>query len=201
MTLPHSDFDKVIMVALDRFSQASRSVLWDYAKQEKLSPIQIQFLVFLAGHPDERSYVTEIAREFNLTPATVSDAIRVLEKKGLLSKAVSPDDGRKFWLKLTGAGKELTHNLTNWNQVLMNHFSRFSPETKEAVMVFLLELLESLRADRVLPEVKTCFSCKFFQKDVHSGQKEKHHCLLRDVSLDNLDLQIDCPNYQTKNKS
>ncbi|HFE65141.1 MAG TPA: hypothetical protein ENK14_12125 [Caldithrix sp.] len=60
--------------------------------------------------------------------------------------------------------------------------------------MFLPELLESLKADHILPEVKTCFSCKYFQKVVHPGQKEKHHCLLRDVSLNNLDLQINCPN-------
>lgn len=197
LTISKDDLNKVIVVALERLSQAFRTLLWDYAKQERLSPIQIQFLVYIASHPDKRSFVTEIARDFDLTPATVSDAVKTLDQKGLILKEASPADRRRYFLKLTPRGKKLTRDLSGWKGTIVEQLHQFPLETRQTVMIFLLELLESLKTGEVITEAKTCLSCSYFQRDAQADS-DPHLCLLRNVAMNDLDIRIDCPNYKSK---
>lgn len=194
------DLNRVIVVALERMTQAFRTLIWDYAKQKRLSPIQIQFLIFIAAHPENQSFVTEIAREFSLTAPTVSDAIKSMEQKGLVKKTASPQDKRRFYLRLTPAGKNITRNLVGWQNPMIEHLEQFPIQTKKVVMLFLLELVESLKRDNVIGEAKTCLSCKYFQKNVHGKKAYSHQCLLRDVAMSDLHLRLDCPNYEPEKR-
>jgi len=47
----------------------------------KVSPIQIQILLFCASHKQENLKVSFLANEFDLTKATISDSVKVLIKK------------------------------------------------------------------------------------------------------------------------
>ncbi len=198
--IPQQSMNRVMVVALERISQAFRTLLWDYAKKEQLSPIQIQFLVYIAAHPHSQSYVTEIAREFNLTAATVSDAVKSLEKKGLIKKLSGEKDKRRFRLRLTDSGMVVTKHLTNWQSAILEHLKEYSPETKQTVVFFLLNLLESLKKDNLLFRVKTCLSCDYFREDLYPEDDAQHHCILRDLKLQSGELRIDCPNYKNEQK-
>ena len=70
-----------IVAGLERLSQAFRTLLWEKAKEFGLSPIQIQVLIFIHYHSKEKSTVSYLAQEFNLTKPTISDAIKALEQK------------------------------------------------------------------------------------------------------------------------
>ena len=195
----HHNLDRSIVLALERVSQVFRTLLWDNSKQKKLSPIQIQFLVYIAAHSKKYSSVSEIARTFNLTPATVSDAIKSLERKGLVQKIVSRRDGRKFPISLTKAGLSMANNLSNWYDPLMDHIQNFPNETREAVLIFLLQLIESLKKHQLLEEIKTCLSCRYFARQTDSNIEQTSYCLLRKVPLNNSALRLNCPNFNTAN--
>lgn len=186
---------KVIVVALERISQAFRSMLWEHAKSENLSPIQIQFLVFMATHPRENSFVSELAKEFNLTAATVSEAVKTLENKGLVKKKINPDDHRQSFVFLTKKGLTTTKNLVGWQDKIFQHVREYPLETTDIVVRFLLGLIESLNKDNLLPAVRTCLSCKYFTDGDDSTQNSEPWCLLRDASLEEIGFKIDCPNY------
>ncbi len=193
------EIDYAIFAALERIYQAFRSMLWDYAKHNQLSPIQIQFLLYLASKPEEQRRVSNIARDFDLTPATVSDAIKTLENKQLLKRTVSTRDKRVHTLDLTENGRELTKVLSNWQKVLLSQIASFPEDTKESVILFLLQLVESLKEARIISEVKTCLSCQYFQMENQLiTKKQQFRCLLRDVALNLYDLKVDCPNYRAK---
>lgn len=191
------NLDMMIILALERLSQVFKTLLWDRAKQEGLSPIQIQFLLYIVSRQKQESFVTDIAREFNLTPATVSDAIKSLEQKNLIKKNQSGIDQRKYILKLTQSGNKLSSQLMNWQDPLLEHLSQFSMKTRETIVPFLLKFMESLRDSQILPNVKTCFSCSYFQDRTEEGKENTYYCILRNVSLKNLGLRLDCKNYQS----
>lgn len=195
-TFSAEELDKVIVVALDRIAQAFRSLLWDQAREWKLSPIQIQFMVYIANKPEGMSSVSELARRFDLTPATVSDAVTTLERKGLLRKKGDSEDRRKIHLHLSKKGREIAGKLTIWQDGVLQELHRFPVKQKENVILFLLELLERMRRDNIVPEAKTCLSCSYFQRDVTGDPDEPHYCLLRNIRLKTDELRIDCPNYQ-----
>ena len=101
------DFPGKIVAGLERISEAFKVLLWKKAKLLGLSPIQIQILLFISYHKSEICNVSHLAKEFNITKPTISDAIRVLDKKGLILKDFSSTDSRSYSIKLSNPGKSI----------------------------------------------------------------------------------------------
>jgi DNA-binding MarR family transcriptional regulator len=193
----NGNLNETIAVSLEIISRVFRTLLWDQAKREKLSPIQMQFLLFLSSHTRRFTSVSELSRVFQLTPPTVSDAVKSLEKKGLLQRMVSRQDKRKFPLLLTPAGSKLVKKLFNWQDTFLTNLNEFPDRTRETVSVFLLQLLESLNETHLLDGIRTCFSCSHFQNQSSGSEGDEGFCVLRKVSLNGKDLRLNCPNYRT----
>ena len=70
-----------ITSGLERIASLFKVLLWEQSKTTVLSPIQIQLIIFIRYHDDSLCNVSYLASEFNLTKATVSDAIRILQEK------------------------------------------------------------------------------------------------------------------------
>src|SRR5688572_20217661 len=96
-----------VVAALERLSEAFRVLLWNEAKQYGLSPIQIQLLIFLQHYPEEKRTITFLASYFNMTKATISDAVKSLEGKQLLVRKSMANDSRSHTLHLVKEGKAL----------------------------------------------------------------------------------------------
>jgi DNA-binding MarR family transcriptional regulator len=192
----HGDVDSKIVASLERLSQVFRLLLREEAQQHGLSPIQAQFLVYLLFHDVELRRVGRLAREFNLTRATVSDAVASLEEKGLISRDPWPEDKRVVTLRLTPAGERLAAELSTWANTVKEHLGSSSPEDREVVMRFLMRLIGSLQRSGVITVARMCVTCRFFRRDEHPGRESPHHCALLDVPLAGSDLRVDCPEHE-----
>lgn len=191
-----SDEDSKLVAALERLSHVFRVLLWDQGKALRLSPIQIQFLIFLYYHPPEQCRVTELARRFQLTKPTVSDAISALESRHLLEKLRPEQDRRRIYLRLTPEGETLARRLTGWADVFRDHLAQFSPEEKTEAYLFLLRLIESLERGGVLNLGQMCFTCRFFAENALPGAETPHYCRLLEKPLSIRDVRIDCPEHE-----
>jgi len=169
-----SDIDYKIASALEKITQVERTVLRDMAKRENLSPIQIQFLIYLSKYPLQLRTVSSLAREFDLSKATVSEAIQALETKGLITKFREEEDRRSYGIALTTEGKKTTRRIQNWENILIKHLHRFQPEEKERVFLFLAELIKSLYDDGVISIPRMCIACK--NLEIRPGKK--YYCTL-----------------------
>jgi DNA-binding MarR family transcriptional regulator len=192
----HGDVDKKIVASLERLSQVFRTLLRVEAQERGLSPIQAQFLVHLLHHGAALGRVSRLAREFDLTRATVSDAVGSLEKKGLISREPWPADKRVTTLRLTSTGEHTARELAAWANVIEEHLKAYSPEEKEAVMRFLMGLIGSLQKSGLITVARMCVTCRFFRPDAHPGESSPHHCALLDVPLSGSDLRADCPEHE-----
>lgn len=192
----HGDVDKKIVAALERLSQVFRRLLQEKAQERDLSPIQARFLIHLLHHDVALRRVSQLAREFGLTQATVSDAVASLEAKGLLDRERWPDDRRIITLRLTREGERVATELSSWANPLAEHMRGFPAEEKEAVIRFLMGLITSLQRSGVISVARMCVTCKFFRPDVHPGSEAPHHCALLDTPLAGSDLRIDCPEHE-----
>ena len=192
----HGDVDKKIVAALERISQAYRVLLQQEAQGRGLSPIQARFLVHLLHHPGELGRVGRLAEEFGLSRATVSDAVRTLEYKGLVRREPWPRDGRVATLSLTPAGEEAATGLSGWADVVEGQLGSFALEEKVAVMRFLMRLISSLQGEGVISVARMCVSCRFFRPDAHPRSATPHHCALLDQPLSGADLRTDCPEHE-----
>jgi DNA-binding MarR family transcriptional regulator len=192
------DLDYIIILALHKLSHVFRGLLWRHTKSIGISPIQIQILIYIEQHRQNENRITNLARNFNLTAATVSDAVKSLEKKKLLRRTVSKTDRRKFLLSLTKSGKMLTERISNWQEPMLQQLSAFTHDTRRTVSTFLIQYIESLGNAKVLSDARTCYSCFYFEKIGNQELQIKHFCVFRQMPMKDFDLRLDCPNYESK---
>ncbi|GAA4274406.1 MarR family winged helix-turn-helix transcriptional regulator [Aquimarina gracilis] len=193
ITSQQTDLDSKIVIGLERISEAFRALLWDHAKAIGLSPIQIQILIFVAYHTEHLCTVSHLAQEFNVTKPTISDAVKALEKKGLIFKNKTVADSRSYYISLTQKGKKHVSETENFANPIQQQLEKFDEAQKESLFNVITLLIHKLNKSGVLSVQRTCYACKFYEK------REKHdYCNLINVDLKNSDIRLDCPEFEKK---
>lgn len=182
--------DSKIVVALERISSAFRVLLWNESKETALSPIQIQILIFLLYHTGEKSRTSYLAREFNITKATISDSVKVLLQKKLVEKREDALDSRSFGLRLTREGKRMAQKLASFAGAIESPVSALPEKEKEAMLGALLKMILELNQRGIITIQRMCYTCKYHEQS--SGQ---HYCRLLQTRLKDRDLRVDCPEH------
>ena len=119
------DFSSKIVAGLERVSEVFKILLWEKAKLVGLSPIQIQILIFIAFHKQNLCNVSHLAKEFNVTKPTVSDAIKVLDNKGLIIKNFSSSDNRSYSISLSELGNDIVSQTNDFSNPLTKQLESF----------------------------------------------------------------------------
>lgn len=187
------DLSSKIIAGLERVSQAFKVLLWEKAKQLGLSPIQIQILIFVAYHKNEFNNVSFLAREFNVTKPTISDAIRVLDQKGLILKDHSSPDSRSYSIFLSDKGKEIVGETDDFANPVASQLNNIPADDRENMFKVLSKLIFDLNQKGILTVQRTCFACKFYGKN-----GKQHYCHLLEKELKHTDIRLDCIEFEEK---
>lgn len=179
-----------IVVALERISEAFRVLLWNESKENALSPIQIQILIFLLFHTQEKCKVSYLAQEFNMTKATVSDSVKLLLQKKLIQKFDDPSDTRSYVIGLTTEGKLTAEKSANFAFAIEKPLSSLTEVQKEAMLSGLLKLIYELNRAGIITIQRMCFTCANYRLE-----KGKHYCTFLEANLLSTDLRVDCPEH------
>ncbi len=188
--------ENTIVSVLEKLSQVQRTLMWEVGKKEKLSPVQIQFLQYINRHPEELCTVSQIARDFDLTKATVSDAISTLESKNLVSKRVGKEDKRSYNLALTAEGKKTAKRISRWSDVLQKQIETFPEDEKEYVLKFLMELVKALFDVGAINIPRLCILCSNFQRDAKPGSDRPHYCSFAGKYVSERELTAGCSTFK-----
>jgi len=182
-----------IVVGLERISEVFKVLLWEHAKVIGLSPIQIQILIFIAYHKSELCNVSHLAKEFNITKPTVSDAIRVLDKKKYIIKDYSSSDSRSYSILLSDLGRKTVAETENFANPIETQLKKSETADLENVFETLSKLIYQLQNNGILTVQRTCFGCKFYDKS-----ENRNYCNLMEKELLTSDIRLDCPEYEEK---
>ena len=184
-----------IVASLERISQAFRVLLWQESKELSLSPIQIQVLIFLLHHSEEKRKVSYLADEFNMSKATISDTIKTLWNKELIVKVAEQYDTRSYTLHLTNKGQEIAIKTSMFTDELRKPINLLHQDDKEIMLLNLLDIIRHLNRSGIITIQRMCLNCSFYQS-LNNGQV--HFCELLNQQLKNKDLRIDCPEHQMR---
>lgn len=182
-----------ITAGLERLSGVFRTLLWEYAKTISLSPIQIQVLLFLASHDDIFCNVSYLAREFNVTKPTISDAVKVLEKKGLIGKMSSADDKRAYTIVLTESGNNIVSQTESFANPVKKLVEELSDNEQEHLFNSLKGMIFGLNQAGIITVQRMCFGCRFYEK-----KETGHFCHFLHVDLIDTDIRLNCPEFEEK---
>jgi len=180
-----------IVVALERISEAFRVLLWNESKENSLSPIQIQILIFIHFHSLEKCKVGYLANEFNMTKATISDSVKVLLAKKLVSKETDPTDTRSYTIFLTTEGEKTAKKASFFASSIEQPLGKLSEEQKTVMLNGLLKLIYNLNRSGVITIQRMCFTCSNYQ--LYNGV---HYCNLLKSQLTESELRIDCKEHE-----
>lgn len=178
--------------ALDRVAEVFRVQLWEEAKGHGLTPLQLRLLLFVHYHELELTGVTAMAQEFQLTKPTVSETVRLLLKKKLVSKVKDPADGRGYFLKSSAAGRRVLAEVERFTQGLSASLEQLDGDGLENLYANLLALLVHLQSGGLVPLQRMCFNCRHYVQA--AGVRR---CSLLNIDLEPELLRLDCPEFES----
>jgi DNA-binding MarR family transcriptional regulator len=187
----NQNLDGKITVGIEKLSSVFRGLIWEETKNTGLSPIQLQILIFLKYHSENLATVSYLAKEFNVTKPTISDAIKVLEQKKIIKKTSSKNDTRSYLIQLTALGKKMVVQSENFSQPFSKIIETLNTKDKIQFWSTITQLIAQLNTIGLISVQRICYTCKFYE------QKKNHsfcHLLMSD--LKNIDIRIDCPEHQ-----
>ena len=188
----NKSIESKIVASLERISQAFRVLLWQESMEYSLSPIQVQVLVFLLHHSEEKRKVSYLADEFNMTKATISDSIKSLAQKHLIKKDYEPNDTRSFIIHLTNKGKDIANKASLFTQQLQAPIEQLHNDDKENLLFSLIAIIHHLNKAGTITIQRMCFTCSYFQT---SDNGRKYFCNLLNQQLQTTELRVDCPEH------
>jgi DNA-binding MarR family transcriptional regulator len=165
--------------------------LWNQSKVLGISPIQIQILIFLHFHSVEKRKVGYMAQEFNMTKATVSEAVKSLEQKGLLERLTDPADTRSQHLHLTTAGRGTAVQTAMFANPMLPSLERLSATDRAALLENLLAIVARLQQAGIISLQRMCFACRFYQLT-----ENNHFCHFLNKKLETSELRVDCAEFE-----
>ncbi|MBC9931418.1 MarR family winged helix-turn-helix transcriptional regulator [Chitinophaga qingshengii] len=180
-----------IVVALERLSEAFRVLLWQEATQYGLSPIQIQVLTFLLHYPEEQRTVTSLALYFNMTKATISDAVKSLEQKNYLVRKPSQTDTRSHSLHLLKEGRAIAKKVEHFAAPMQEAVAASPVKEQGVLLEQLMQLIYQLNQQEVITHQPMCFNCEHF-----AAGKRGNYCNALGITLKQGSLRVDCPVFE-----
>ncbi len=187
--------DYKIIAAFERIAQAFRVMLWEKSKELALSPIQIQIIKYINYHSDETITVSKLANIFDLSKATVSDTIKLLQSKNIIQKINDDKDNRIQKIILTPYGEKITSHAQSFHNELMQILENILIEEKSNLYISLLKIIYYLNRKDIITIQRMCFSCDFYN---FKSEINTHYCELLKTYLKVDELRIDCPDYKRK---
>lgn len=194
LNIQNSNLDNKIVAGLDRISQVFKTLLWEKSKTYNLSPIQIQLLIFIKYHSEEKTTVSYLSQEFNLSKATISDTIKTLEQKQFINKIVDKKDTRSYRISLTETGKSIVLETENFVNPLTEIITNSKQNDKLVLWENITNIIQQLNELKIISVQRTCFKCKFYSKS-----NNKSFCNLLNQNLKTEDIRIDCEEFKTNN--
>jgi len=179
-----------ITQALERIAKTFRVLIWQESKTYGLSPIQIQILIFALTHKPELLKVSFLAKEFDLTKATISDSVKILLKKELLNKVPDTADSRSYSIELTTEGRTIAVKTSGYTMALEASIAKLADADKGVFLCNLLKLIADLNQNAVISIQRMCLTCYHYSK---SG--DKHYCAFLEKKLQHDELRVDCADH------
>ncbi|GAA1253695.1 MarR family transcriptional regulator [Kitasatospora nipponensis] len=194
--LPGLSPSEQLLIGLTRLGQAVRLSAWHNAGPTKLTPLQADILLFLAGDGRPRRQ-GEIVTALASTAPTVSDAVRALTAKELVDRRRDPLDTRTVALTLTPDGRAEADRLAAIPAPLREALDALGEQDVAAMLRGTTAMIRVLQRHQAIPVSRTCVTCRFYRPDAHPEDPDRpHHCAFVDAPFGDGELRLECPDHQ-----
>lgn len=127
-----------------------------------LQPVQLDALLYLSMANKYSDNAISVSEYLDHTKGTISQSIKVLERKALIHKRVNPDDKRVLHIKVTTVGKHVLMQLTEHSK-LKEALAQLSKNNETALVKSLDAIYNQIHTSGGGKSFGQCFTCKHFQ--------------------------------------
>jgi hypothetical protein len=128
--------------------------------------------------------------------ATTTVAVQALERKGLVQKRRSPEDGRARSITMTPAGRHEAERAAGWADFLLAAVDDLTPEEQEVFYRGLVKMIRGLQMRGEIPVSRMCVTCRFFQPHVHADPRAPHHCAFVNAPFGDHQIRLECADHE-----
>ncbi|MGH8498254.1 MAG: MarR family winged helix-turn-helix transcriptional regulator [Methylococcales bacterium] len=171
---------------IERIGNLLRTEIRRIGNNHGLQPVHLQALTYLARcnrYSDTSATVTEY---LGATKGTVSQTLKVLEKKAYIYKVSDEDDKRVQHLKVSKSGLEILSACIP-PAAFSEAASRISEAESTELVNLLTRMLRELQQSNRSKTFGVCKSCQFFNSD-----GTRYHCGLTREALSTADSEKIC---------
>ncbi len=191
-----SDLKSRIATGVFRLAQILAATVSSAAAIRGVSQLQMEILALLADRKSGER-VGSIARRFMISAATISDSLRVLEAKGLITKTRDRDDARSVLITITDAGRQATSAYAASIEKVLGIASEWDESRCAEVLPAVIALIDGLQKEGAAPVDRICTTCRHFAINCDlESQSAPYFCRFLDIPLQVTDLRIDCPDFE-----
>jgi DNA-binding MarR family transcriptional regulator len=175
---------------IERMGSLLRAKSRAFGKQHGLQPVQLEALTYLT-RSNRYSDTPQVTAEFlGLTKGTVSQSLKVLEKKGLVMKKRDPGDRRLVHLRPTQKGRRLIeYKLSRY--LVARGFTTTASSANKDTLELLRRLLRVIQITNNLKSFGTCQTCRYN----HQANLD-YFCKLTKEPLNTQDLHLLCHKHE-----
>ncbi|MBX3131333.1 MAG: winged helix-turn-helix transcriptional regulator [Polyangiaceae bacterium] len=181
-----------IATGLHKLGLAMKQQAWLRANEEGLSATQGQILAVLVM--DGALSGKELGERLGVTLPTISDSVRALVDKQLVTKSPDPRHPRASLVKPTKKGRALGARARAWPEFMAGAVAELSPAEQSAFYAGVVKMIRALQEQGLVPVSGMCVTCAYFRPHVRAGGSP-HHCAFVDAPLAAAQLRLDCPEH------
>lgn len=185
-----SDLDRKVLAAVERLGRALRAARQEVATRHEVSLLGLSVVETLADGRPRR--VGDLAAELDVSQPTVSDAVTVLDRRGLIRRDRDPADLRSTLVALTDDGGLLAIDTAAVLAPLLAAGAGTDDDRATTLRVLLGEIAR-LQAAGVITVNRSCLTCRHYQPP---GPRSSARCLLLASPLPDRELRVDCHEHE-----
>ena len=175
---------------LERLCNLLRMEMRSFGVQYGLQPVQLEALTYLT-HCNRYSDSPQAVGEYlGLTKGTVSQSLKVLEKKGLLRKQQDRLDKRVVHLAPTAKGRKLVEQAIN-AKGLESALGKTHSSHESDLQEMLRSTLQVMQRNNNRKTFAACHTCRFNEQ-----RQEGYVCGLTQEPLSAQDIQLICREHE-----
>jgi DNA-binding MarR family transcriptional regulator len=148
----------------------------------------------------QNATATSVAEELGVALPTVSEVLRVLERRGLITKRKSKTDARTMVLSLTPKGRRRAEGVAGWTDFLAAAADELSDSEREALLRTLIKMIRILQEQGMIPIARMCVTCRFIQPYFYDDPHAPHHCGYVNAPFGDRLLRIECAEHNQAGK-
>jgi DNA-binding MarR family transcriptional regulator len=160
-----------------------------------LLPVQVEILQYLCACNRYSNTPLAVAEYLGTTKGTVSQTLKALERKGLVTKETDPKDRRVVRLEVTRKGRQVVDRIVP-GEAFGAALARLPNEEGAQLPALLDQLLGAMEETTHRSHFAPCRGCNHLELSTRTAR-----CLRRGVTIPRKELELLCRDYEDASAS